>query len=57
MLEAALSALTAAISGVSATVALTAKPDTSKPSRAMQRELIDDRPFAVGRAGSVESVV
>jgi hypothetical protein len=57
LLEATFSALTSAMSGVSATVALIAKPEASKPSRAMPREFIDERPFADGLVGSVEFVV
>jgi hypothetical protein len=57
VLEAVFSAVTVAISGVSATVALIAKPDANTPSRAMPREPIDERPFADGLIGSVEFVV
>jgi hypothetical protein len=56
-LEPRFSALTTPMSGVSATVALIAKPQASKPSRAMPREFIDERPFADGLVGSVEFVV
>jgi hypothetical protein len=55
VLEAAYSPLTAAISGVSATAALNAKPEASKPNRAMPREFIDERPFADGLVGSGDS--
>jgi hypothetical protein len=55
--EAAFTTLDAAISGVSTTVALIAKPEASKLSRAMPREFIDERPFADGLVGSVEFVV
>jgi hypothetical protein len=57
VLEAPFTALTAAKSGVSTTVALITNPEASKPSRAMPRELIDERPFADGLVGSVEFVV
>ena len=57
MPEAALTTLNAALSGVRATVALIAKPATSKVSRVMPREFIDERPFADGLVGSVEFVV
>jgi hypothetical protein len=43
-----LTTLDAAIWGVSTTVALITNPDASNPSRAMPRELIDERPFADG---------
>jgi hypothetical protein len=57
VLEAALTTLDAAISGVSNTVALITKPEASKLSRGMPREFIDERPFADGLVGSVEFVV
>jgi hypothetical protein len=54
VLEAVSTRLTAAMSGVSAITALMAKPETSKPSRAVRRELIG-KSFRRGLAGSVDS--
>ncbi len=48
MLAAPLTTLAVTISGVSTTAALITKLEASNPSRAMPRELIDERPFADG---------
>jgi hypothetical protein len=55
--DAAFTALNAAISGVSTTVALISKPEASKLRRPMPQEFIDELPFADGLVGSVEFVV
>jgi hypothetical protein len=57
VLDAALTASAAAIPGISANVALIIAPDAHKPSWALLRDLIDERPFTEGLVGSVEIVV